>query len=160
ERSTSWTLALAVVLVAGKGDAAPSSLPVRHAHILERAPPRPLEHPDAATSIARAKVAWAASLPAIDVRNRNTNAREKIRLYADDGGIDPSALRAFMHVAESTADLPEQSNGEVAEPLEPRLVQLAFRAACRFGGARMVLVSATRKGTHGKHGTGDALDFQ
>lgn len=65
-----------------------------------------------------------------------------------------------MRVAASVIGLPNRSDGEVAEPLDARVVQLAIRAAYHFGGAPIVLVSATRKGTHGKHGTGDALDFQ
>jgi hypothetical protein len=110
--------------------------------------------------MAPGRASWAASLPAIEVKNRNTNAREKIRLYADDGGMDRGALRAFMRVASSTANLPDGPNGEVAEPLDPRVVQLAFRSAYHFGAASMILVSATRKGAHGKHGSGDALDYQ
>lgn len=50
--------------------------------------------------------------------------------------------------------------GEALEPLDVRLVQLAIRAAYHFDDKPIVVVSATRKGAHGKHGTGDALDFQ
>ncbi|MCW5838125.1 MAG: DUF882 domain-containing protein, partial [Labilithrix sp.] len=118
-------------------------------------PARPLARPPKPP--APPKVAWASALPAISVKNRNTNAQAKIRLYADDGTIDRDALCAFMRVA---ASAPDPSSQEIAEPLDARLVQLAFRAAYHFKGAPMVLVSATRKGAHGKHGTGDALDFQ
>jgi uncharacterized protein YcbK (DUF882 family) len=153
-------MAFGLVLATGKGDAAPPNVPLRHARIVEHTPPRLLEHPDTPTAITHGKVSWAASLTAIEVRNRNTNARAKIRLYDDTGELDRSALRDFMRVAASTVDLPDRPDGDVAEPLDPRLVQLAVRAAYRFGGASIVLVSATRKGSHGKHGTGDALDFQ
>ena len=40
-----------------------------------------------------------------------------------------------------------------------RVVQLAIRAAYHFGGASISIISATRPGAHGKHGTGEALDF-
>lgn len=94
------------------------------------------------------------------MKNRNTNAHAKIRLYADDGGMDRSALRTFMRIACSSADAPDTADGEVAEPLAPRLVQLVFRAAYHFSSSKIVIISATRKGSHGKHGSGDALDFQ
>ena len=158
-------IVLALTLAAATGDAAPSGAPVRHARVVDRAPPRSLHHPgEGAPAHASAeparKVAWATALPAIDVTNGTTRARAKIRLYADDGAIDREALREFMRVAASVAGLPDRADGAVAEPLDPRLVQLAFRAAYRFGGASMVIVSATRKGAHGKHGSGDALDFK
>jgi hypothetical protein len=91
-------------------------------------------------------------LPAIEVKNPNTNAHARIRLYVEDGAIDPDALGTFMRVASSA--------GAVDERLEPRLVQLAFRASYHFNGAPMVLVSATRPGAQGKHGSGSALDFK
>jgi len=101
---------------------------------------------------------WAADLPPIAVKNRNTNAEAKIRLYnVDDGSLDQEALRTFMRVACSKSDVPD---GDVVEPLDPRLVQLAFRAAYHFNGASMLIVSATRKGHQGKHGTGEAIDLK
>lgn len=154
-----WATLLAVLFAAGTGGAAPSTGPVRHARVVERAPRRALEVSNAAPLRAKANAAWASSLAAIDVRNRNTNARAKIRLYGQDGELDRRGLRAFMRVASSALD-PDPSEDDVAEPLDSRLVQLAFRAAYRFGAKPMLIVSATRKGSHGKHGTGDALDFQ
>jgi uncharacterized protein YcbK (DUF882 family) len=148
------------MLAATTGDAAPAGAPVRNARIVDRAPPRPLGLPAPPIALAPSRISWAVSLPAIEVKNRNTNARERIRLYADDGGIDRAALRAFMRVASSSPNLPDGANGEVAEPLDSRLVQLAFRSAYHFGATSMTLVSATRKGSHGKHGSGDALDYQ
>ncbi len=166
------------MLVAATGDAAPApaSEPARTVHVVDRMPPRSLalatsrgssqgggghgggtgeDRP--ATKIRRS---WAASLPAIEVKNRNTNARAKIRLYADDGSIDRDALRTFVRVACSKSDDLEGARCEAAEALHPRLVQLAFRAAYHFRSDSLVIVSARRKGARGKHGTGDALDFQ
>lgn len=158
-RGARWTTALAVLFAAGTGDAAPTSGPVRNAHIVERMPPRPLELPNAPATIGR-KSEWATALEAIDVKNHNTNVRATIRLYAEDGSVDRSALSVFMRVASSSPDHADLPDGQIAEPLEPRLVQLAFRAAYHFGGKPVVIISATRRGAHGKHGTGEALDFQ
>ena len=102
--------------------------------------------------------AGAADLPAIAVKNRNTNVEARIRLYDPaDGSLDRAALRTFMRVASSNADLPE---GSAPDPLDPRLVQLAVRAAYHFKSTSMLIVSATRRGDHGKHGKGEALDFR
>ncbi len=155
-----WTTALAVLFAAGTGDAAPTSGPVRHARVVEPAPPRPLDLPNAPAVLSGPRAPWATALSAIDVKNRNTEVRARLRLYAEDGTVDRSALTAFMRVASSAADLPDRPDGEVAEPLDPRLVQLAFRAAYHFGGKPIVIVSATRKRAHGKHRTGEALDFK
>jgi len=155
-----WTTALAALFVAGTGDAAPTTLPVRHARIAERTPPRPLDLPNAPAAVpGTEKVAWATELPAIDVKNLKTSVRAKVRLYAEDGTIDRSALRVFMQVA-SSEDASEHADDEVVEPLDPRLVQLAIRAAYKFGDKPIVIVSATRKRAHGKHRTGEALDFK
>ena len=159
-RGARWTTALAVLFLAGKGDAAPKLAPVRHARIVERTPPRLLDLPNAPAVSDVEKVPWAADLPAIDVNNPKTSVRAKLRLYADDGTMNRAALRTFMEVASSESDLPDRPDGEVAEPLDPRLVQLAFRAAYKFGGKPLVIVSATRKRAHGKHRTGEALDFK
>lgn len=106
---------------------------------------------------------WASNLPPVSIKNRNTNAKATLRLYESNGGMDRGALRQFMRVACSVADAPDEA-GEVAEPLDPRLVKLVFRAAYHFTtrGAppRIIIVSATRKGDHGKHSAGDAIDFQ
>jgi uncharacterized protein YcbK (DUF882 family) len=153
-------LVLGLVLGASPGDAAPPGVaPIRSARIVERSRVS-VEYPDSAKTRAAKTAAWAVALRAVDVRNRNTNARAKVRLYGDDGEIDREALRTFMRVAATLPDLPDGPDGEVAEPLDPRLVQLVFRAAYHFGGAPIVIVSATRKGSTGKHGNGDALDFQ
>lgn len=148
-RRTAIAIGFIALVAASGGDpagAAPTT-PVRNARVVETAPPRPLV-PEAT----RASVGWASALPAVDVRMRNTGAQSKIRLYADDGTIDPAAARSFMNVAASVKD--------ADEPLPTRLVQLVFRASYHFGGARVVIISATRKGSHGKHGSGEAIDFQ
>jgi uncharacterized protein YcbK (DUF882 family) len=154
-------LASAVLLIAGTGDAAPSAgrspsspLPTKTwgPNSVARIAPRGLE----AASPSLAVTSWAAALPPIDVVNRNTNARAKVRLYANDGGIDRDALHTFMRVA---ASVPSAASAN-AEPLEPRLVQLAIRASYHFGGRSIMIVSATRRGATGKHRSGHALDFK
>ncbi len=94
---------------------------------------------------------WANALSPVLVKNRNTNASAKVRLYDDEGRVDEEAARTFMRVAATEKDKDE--------PLPPRLVQLAVRASYHFNGAPIVVLSATRAGAKGKHGTGEALDF-
>jgi uncharacterized protein YcbK (DUF882 family) len=101
---------------------------------------------------------WAASLGAVEVVNRNTGARGKIRLYDDHGAIDRAAARSFMRIAGAAKDAPEDGSEE-DERLDLRLVQLAIRAAYHFDGATISIVSGTRPGARGRHGTGEALDF-
>lgn len=101
---------------------------------------------------------WAAALGAIDVLNRNTNGRAKIRLYDDHGVLDRSEARSFMRVAGSAHAAPDDASDD-DERLDLRVVQLAIRASYHFNGAPIEIVSATRPGTNGKHGTGEALDF-
>lgn len=101
---------------------------------------------------------WAASLGAIEVLNRNTNRHGKIRLYDEHGVIDRGEARAFMRVAGSTKAEPEDASDD-DERLDLRVVQLAIRASYHFGGAQISIVSATRPGAKGKHGSGEALDF-
>lgn len=144
-----------IATVAGKGDAAPTASPVRNAHIVQKEAPRTLLVPAALPA-----ASWAAPLPAIEVKNRNTNAIAKVRLYGDDGSINGAELRTFMRTAASVADLKDGPNGEVAEPLDTRVVQLVFRAAYHFKSKAITIVSATRRGAHGKHGSGSAIDFQ
>jgi hypothetical protein len=95
---------------------------------------------------------WATGLGAVVVWNRNTEARETIRLYREDGMLDAGAARTFMRVAASRYDA-------VPGVLSTRLVRLVFRASYHFGGATVAIVSGTRRGANGRHGTGEALDF-
>jgi hypothetical protein len=105
-----------------------------------------------------AGAAWAVALGPVDVLNRNTNARGKVRLYDEHGALDRGEARAFMRLAGSSKVEPDDAS-EDDERLDIRVVQLAIRAAHHFGGASIAIVSATRVGARGKHGTGEALDF-
>lgn len=107
---------------------------------------------------AAAPAASAASLRPVTVTNRNTNARGEVRLYDDQGALDRGAARAFMRIAGSSKAQPDDAS-EDDERLALRVVQLAVRASYHFGGAPILIISATRVGAHGKHGTGEALDF-
>ena len=147
-RGTAIAIAVVSVLaVAGDQAGAAPKAAVKHARIVQSAPPRPLV-PEAT----RAATSWAIGLGPVDVRMRNTGAQAMIRLYADDGSLDREAARTFMKVAASV-----KGNDE---PLPTRLVQLVIRASYHFGNKRVVIVSATRKGAHGKHGAGEAIDFK
>jgi uncharacterized protein YcbK (DUF882 family) len=151
-------LASGALLVAGTGDASATNVsPLRNARVVERQPPRPLDLPAAPSPAVHRSFA---QLEPVEVKNRNTNAVARLRLYDDRGAIDQGALRGFMRVACSIADAPDRKNGDVAEPLDPRLIQLVFRAAYHFRSSSITLVSATRRGAHGKHGSGAAIDFQ
>jgi uncharacterized protein YcbK (DUF882 family) len=103
-------------------------------------------------------IPWAAKLAPIAIVNRNTNAHGKVRLYDDHGVVDRGAARAFMRIA---SRLPESSDdaSDDDERLDLRLVQLVVRASYHFGGASVMIISGTRPGGNGRHGTGEALDF-
>jgi uncharacterized protein YcbK (DUF882 family) len=94
--------------------------------------------------------AWAEPLNAVEVENAATLSRAAIRLYGSDGEIDPAALADFERAA---------SRDDAPHPLAPRLVQLVFKAAYHFGGARVIVVSGFRENA-GKHGTNEAIDFK
>jgi uncharacterized protein YcbK (DUF882 family) len=95
--------------------------------------------------------AWANRLQPVEVEGAATTAVASIRLYGSDGEIDPEALVAFARAATREDD--------DVHPLSPRLVQLVYKAAYHFGGARVVVVSGFRPNA-GKHGTSEALDFK
>jgi hypothetical protein len=158
-RATAF-IAMAVLLAANAVGATPTVSPQpkpaqRVAHLAPAAK-RALTTASA-TSIDGAEP-WAASLPAVEVFNRNTNALGKVRLYDSHGALDRGEARAFMRIAGALKAEPEDASDD-DERLDLRVVQLAIRAACHFGGARISIVSATRPGARGKHGTGEALDF-
>lgn len=146
--------ALATVLFSGVVDAAPAKKTPSIAPPAPAmaAPPKP---PPANWHFVPAKErpAWGASLPSVSVTNNNTGAKGSFRLYSDRGSLDLEAMKEFMTVVNG-------SDG----PLDNRLVQLAFRAAYHFSAdgraPAMTIVSGTRKGAHGKHGSGEALDFK
>lgn len=137
---------MALVFAAGAGDAAKVGSSAGNARVIV---PEPRTLVPESTPLRSAP--WAASLAAVDVINRNTQKKGSIKLYTDDGTVDPNALHEFVRIAASSA---------TPEPLDKRLVQLAFRASYHFGGKKIVIVSATRRNTRGKHAHGEALDFQ
>jgi hypothetical protein len=165
-RATAF-LAMAVLLAASAvasavgatpplGSAAPQPKPgPRMARVV---PPAKRELTTESASRVDAGEAWAVALGPIDVLNRNTNARGQIRLYDAHGVLDRGEARAFMRVAGSSKTEPDDASDD-DERLDLRVVQLAIRAAHHFGGASIAIISATRAGARGKHGTGEALDF-
>ena len=157
-RATAF-LAMAILLAAsavGAAPTVPAPRPVaRVAHVV---PPSKRALTTASASGVDADEPWAARLSSVVVLNRNTNAEGPIRLYDDHGALVRSEARAFMRIAGSSKAEPNDAS-EDDERLDLRVVQLAIRAAYHFGGATIRIISATRPGTHGKHGTGEALDF-
>ena len=95
------------------------------------------------------------TLPPLVVRNANTNAEARIRLYDAAGRVDDAGVAAFREVA-GEADKPA--------PLKARVLQLVVKAAYELGASTVVLVSSyrpkDRRGRGGYHTTGDAVDFQ
>jgi hypothetical protein len=158
-RATAF-LAMAIVLAASAVGATPSLVaPGRPAARVARvaaAAKRTLTTTSAAA--VEPPEPWAASLGAVAVTNRNTRAQGKVRLYDAHGALDRGAARAFMRIAGRGAAEPDDASDD-DERLSLRVVQLAVRASYHFGGAPMLIISATRPGSHGRHGTGEALDF-
>jgi len=101
------------------------------------------------------EVAWAKALPALRVECANTGAQAEVRLYDDDGSVNPLAVDAFSQVA---AD----ANGPF--PLQERVVRLAVKAARYFDAKTLVVVSGYRKprtkAPPDHHAKGEALDFR
>ena len=158
-RATAF-LAMAILLAASAVGAAPTVAPAlkpvaRVAHV---APPAKRALTTVSASAVDAAEPWAVRLDPIVVLNRNTNAQGPIRLYDDHGAVDRGEARAFMRIAGRSKAEPGDASEE-DERLDLRVVQLAIRAAYHFGGATLRIISATRPGAHGKHGTGEALDF-
>jgi uncharacterized protein YcbK (DUF882 family) len=158
-RATAF-LAMAVLLAASAVGAAPTLVPQpkpspRVAHVV---PPAKRALTTASAVSVDAAEPWAASLASVEVVNRNTTARATIRLYDEHGVLDRGQARAFMRIAGSTKVEPDDASDD-DERLDLRVVQLAMRASYHFGGASLLIISATRSGTRGKHGTGEALDF-
>ena len=146
-------LVAAMMLGAGGGDGARAqgmaASPVNARVVVEA--PRDLVPAQPETKPA----AWASSLSAVEVLNRNTQASATIKLYAADGSVDPDALEEFIRVAASSKEA-----DPAKEPLDKRLVQLAVRASYHFKGGKIAIISATRRNTRGQHARGHALDFQ
>jgi hypothetical protein len=158
-RATAF-LAMAILLPASAVAAAPTEMPAPKpvARVARVVAPAKRALTTASASTVEAGEPWAARLGAVPVLNRNTNARRAIRLYDDHGVLDRGEARAFMRVAGRSKAAPDDDS-EDDERLDLRVVQLAVRAAYHFGGAQISIISATRVGAHGKHGTGEALDF-
>ncbi|MBX3190283.1 MAG: DUF882 domain-containing protein [Labilithrix sp.] len=151
-------VAMAIVLAASAAFATPPAAG-RAAPRVAHAPPPSAKRALATVSAAGVdvKAAWATSLGAVEVKNRNTGARGKIRLYDEHGAIDRGQARAFMRIAGASKEAPDDASDD-DERLDLRLVQLTLRAAYHFNAA-ISIVSGTRPGARGRHGTGEALDF-
>jgi uncharacterized protein YcbK (DUF882 family) len=93
---------------------------------------------------------WAATLPAVHVRNLATRESAQLRLYGDAGDIDDDARGELERVAARDSD---------PHVLAERLEQLVFKAAYHFGAARVAIVSGWRDRAS-RHTTGEALDFR
>jgi uncharacterized protein YcbK (DUF882 family) len=97
---------------------------------------------------------WAVGLEPLTIECANTGTSETVRLYANDGSVNPAAAQAFAH---AVAD----SNGFA--PLNPRLLQLVVKAAHHFQSSTVVVVSGYRQKRGGKsdhHTAGEAIDFK
>ncbi|MDB4936002.1 MAG: hypothetical protein JWP87_2974 [Labilithrix sp.] len=160
-RATAF-VAMAILLAASAVGAAPTVMPQKPvARVANLAPPakRALATSSAsAVDGAVAGVATATPSAPIEIVNRNTNAHGKVRLYDEHGVLDRGEARAFMRIAGREKTEPDDASDD-DERLDLRVVQLAIRASHHFGGATIRIISATRPGAHGKHGTGEALDF-
>jgi uncharacterized protein YcbK (DUF882 family) len=153
-------LAMAVLLAANAVGATPSVPPPPKpaARVARVVPPAKRSLSTVSATAVDPSEPWAKALGAIEVRNRNTNGHGKIRLYDDHGALDRAQARAFMRIAGSSKATPSDDSDD-DERLDLRVVQLAIRASYHFGGASILIISATRPGAHGKHGSGEALDF-
>lgn len=98
----------------------------------------------------RRSVAWAESLPALEIVSQASGQHATVRLYAEDGSVDAEACERFEAVVAGTHD---------PHPLARRLEQLVFKAAYHFGARRVVVVSGWREHA-GRHTSGEALDFK
>lgn len=136
----------------GAGIAALTALAVAPPATSQVAAQRPLavETTLATASHPARTVAWARALPALELTSGATGVTARIRLYAPDGEIDPSARARMEEVVAGEAE---------PHPLAPRLEQLVCKAAHHFGDARVVVVSGWRDRA-GRHTTGEALDFK
>lgn len=145
-------MALATLLFSGIVDAAPAKKAPSLAPPPDIVAAKQLfvvAHDDATEKVH----AWGAALPTVSAKNNNTGETGDFRLYTDHGSLDLAQAKQFMSLV----------NGENGK-LDTRLVQLVFRAAYHFStegrSATMAIVSGTRLGAHGKHGSGQAIDFK
>jgi uncharacterized protein YcbK (DUF882 family) len=106
---------------------------------------------------------WAAKLAPIEVRGPGSSGAAMLRLYASTGEVDETARAEFERFATSDSGKCQAAHC-VAVDREPhvlavRLEQLVFKAAYRFQGARVDVVSGWRQRA-GRHTAGEALDFK
>ena len=113
---------------------------------------RPAE-PAFAPMTERRAVDWAKNLPALTIENPNTRAIATIKLYADDGTVDPPSFDSFKLLVGDGHNHPA--------PMNRRVVQLLVKAAAHFDAKHVVVVSAYRPGRRGgPHAHGVAIDFK
>jgi uncharacterized protein YcbK (DUF882 family) len=116
------------------------------------AEPRPAE-PASAPMTERRSSAWASNLPTLTVENPNSRGVAAIKLYADDGTVDPAAFESLRKLV--------GVDGIHPAPMNRRVVQLMVKAAAHFGAEHVVIVSAYRPGRRGgPHAHGVAIDFK
>ena len=114
---------------------------------------------DDATAMPAELTAWASSLAPLALANVNTGAAATIRLYANDGALDPFSVAEFTRVVSPSGELHDVS---------PRLMQLVVKAAYHFHVPTIAAISgyrpeakAPKPGQKGsRHATGEALDFR
>jgi hypothetical protein len=149
-------LATVVVALAAARPASPEpNLPPRALTHPQTAPAPPALAPpvEPASRTGRRVVPWASALEPLHVEWGNgPELACDVKLYADDGSVDPEAVAAFVRAV---------GGG----PLAPRTVQLVVKAAYHFGAHRIEVVSAYRPATRraqqsGPHATGSAVDFR
>lgn len=145
-------LAMAIVLAASAVGASPTGREASTSRVARVASGDKRALSTVSATVIDSPAPWAATLSPVEVVNRNTGARARVRLYDCHGALDRAEATSFMRAASP----PESDAGE---PLDLRLVQLTVRAAYHFGGVTISIVSATRPGARGKHGSGEALDF-
>jgi len=93
---------------------------------------------------------WATKLAPVEVKSAASTESVTIRLYASSGEVDDAARDQFERIA---------ANDGEAHVLAERLEKLVFKAAYRFGGARVDVLSGWRENA-GRHSAGEALDFK
>jgi uncharacterized protein YcbK (DUF882 family) len=100
-----------------------------------------------------------ARLPAVNVLNYNNLEHAPVRLYDFRGRVDPDATRLLERLL---CDVTKPDEVRCA-PIDPRVLQLLFRAAYHFGRGEIVIISGYRdpgKQSEGLHALGRAVDFR
>jgi hypothetical protein len=95
---------------------------------------------------------WAEKLTPVEVEGVGSRERKRLRLYASNGEIDPTARAEFERLAAGASE-------DEPHALAERLLMLVFKAAYHFAGAPITIVSGWRDRA-GRHTAGDALDFR